>query len=334
MRPVPRTATALASVLILAGLAAGCAQKTTGTGSSPGQPGDSTRQAFDKRAAQVAKAWEASGNAQKWQHGFIPLTGLTLAPNGDGTAATKFALVNGWYRLRAPLPHPMPQGTITFPDGSAMTVPLEPAQDAYQQIATAPPAGCGKPEPLPTAIRPVPPITSVPPSAPDGGSGTSGSSGGQEPCTVLTITRIALGSDQLLTSRGEATVPGWQFTVSGLDKPVERVAVDPSAITQSPVTDGQGGRLDNIAAGQSLASAGGTALTFRVTLGDCDKNVTPLVYEDTGAVVVGASYTNTASVCDDMALIKSFDVTLSAPVGARVVLDVVSGNPLTVSTLP
>jgi len=332
MRPASRSATALAGVLTLAGLAAGCAQKSAGRESPPAA--SPAQQEFDTRAAQVAKAWETSGTAQEWRHGFIPLANLTLTPNGDGTDATKFALVNGWYRLRAPLPHPVPTGTVTFPDGSTMTVPLEPAQDAYQQIATAPPAACGKPEPLPTAIHPIPPINSAPPSASDGGGGTSGSSGGQEPCTVLTITQITLGTDHLLTSRGEATVPVWQFTVPGLSEPVERVAVDPSAITRSPVTDDPGVRLDGIAAGQSLASVSGTALTFRVILGNCDKDVTPLVYEDSGAVVVGASFVNTASVCDDVALIKSFDVTLSAPVGARVVLDVVSGNPLTVTTLP
>lgn len=331
MRPVLRTATTLAGIVTLAGLTAGCARKANGTGSPP-PAGNSVQQEFDTRAEHVAKAWEASGDAQKWRHGFVPLGDLTLAPNGDGTEATKFALVNGWYRLRAPLPDPAPPGTVTFPDGSTMSVPLETAEDAYQQIATAPPADCGKPEPLPTAVRPIPPIDSTPPSAP--GGGTSGSSGGQEPCAVLTVTQITLGTDQLLTSRGEATVPVWQFTVRGLDKPVERVAVDPSAITRSPATDGPGASLDGIAAGQSMASVNGTALTFRVTLGDCDKNVTPLVYEDAGAVVVGASYVNTASICDDMALIKSFDVTLRAPIGTRVVLDVVSGDPLTVSTLP
>jgi hypothetical protein len=245
------------------------------------------------------------------------------------------ALTQGWFQLRAPLLLPPPPGTIVFPDGATMKVPLETVEDAYRQIATEPPAGCGTegtpvvPAPLPTT-RPVEPPDSAPPS---GGDGTSGSTG-TVPCKVLTVTELSLGTDHLLTSRGMATVPVWKFAVAGLDRPVERVAVDPAAITPPPGIDSPGADLPGIVGGQSLQSADGTALTFRVVLGHCDVDVHPQVYEDADVVVVGASKTTPKGICDDMAVIQTLRVTLGTAMGARVVLDVSTGNPLSVTDLP
>ncbi|HKD97539.1 MAG TPA: hypothetical protein VKB69_08025 [Micromonosporaceae bacterium] len=339
MRPALRIVSVLAGVLTMAAVGAGCAKDGPHRAGNPpardpAVPADVQRE-FDTRAAEVAEAWKTSGIAENWHHGFVPLSTLTLLPDGDGTDATKLALAQGWFQLRAPLLLPPPPGTVTFADGTTMKVPLQTVEDAYRQIATEPPAGCGAtpapvvPTPLPTTPDAVPPDS----AGPSDGGGSSGSTG-TVPCKLLTITNLTLGTDHLLTSRGVATVPVWQFHVPGLDKPVERVAVDPSAITPPPGIDSPGADLPGIVGGQSIQSVDGTALTFRVVLGHCDVDVHALVYEDADVVVVGATKTTPKHICDDMAVIQPLDVTLGSPLGARVVLDVSTGNPLSVTNLP
>jgi hypothetical protein len=304
MRSPRRTPTALTGLVTLAALVAGCAAGKAGPVSTPrdtGQPvPPGIQHEFDTRAAQVAKEWEASGNAQAWQHGFVPLADLTVGSGGDGTEATKIALSEGWYRLRAPLPDPAPPGTVTFPDGSTMTVPLETAEDAYRQVAAPPPTDCS---------------TGV----------TTEPNGAREPCKVLTVTAIDLGTDRLATSRGEASVPVWRFTVAGLPTPVERVAVDPRAITDPPTTKDKSVPLRDVIGAGSVSSASGTTLTFRFMGGDADRTTTPLLYEDAGVVVVAVWYVPGSS--DLVGVMKPLTVTLRAPLGQRVVLGV-GGDPL------
>ncbi len=293
--------TALTGLVTLAGLAAGCATKSVPPPRQSQQPvPPAIQQEFDTRAPQIAEAWEASGNAQTWQHGFIPLAGLTLDPEGDGTDATKVAISNGWYRLNALLLDPAPPGTITFPDGSTMTVPLETAEDAFQQIARTPPAGCSSG------------VTTTP-------------RGSREPCKVLTVTGMVLAADNLPTSRGEAVVPVWRFTVAGLDSPVERVAVDPSAITEPPAAKGAT-PLRDILDPYSVVSAHGTTLTLQFMGGDSATHTVPLMYEDADTVVLGVWYTENGS--DLVGVTRQLTVSLRAPIGTRVVLGVDGGNPV------
>ena len=53
-------------------------------------------------------------------------------------------------------------------------------------------------------------------------------------CAALLVTGVTLGTVTLRTSRGEASVPAWLFTVRELATPVARVAVAPSAIAAEP----------------------------------------------------------------------------------------------------
>jgi hypothetical protein len=48
------------------------------------------------------------------------------------------------------------------------------------------------------------------------------------------VTDASLATMRLATSRGEATVPAWLFTVAELVVPVPHAAVAPSAITAPP----------------------------------------------------------------------------------------------------
>jgi len=215
--------------------------------------------------------------------------------------------------MKAPPTPAPPPGTVTFAGGDTLTVPLETATEAYRDMAPPQPL-CLPP------LRPTPPPTDDP-----------------QACTVLTITRAELVEGHLLTGRGEATVPMWRFTVAGLDRPVERVAVEPSSITQVPreQTTGVGdGGSDDVTPGftgvSSLESASGTTVTLRVFAGYCDDDVGPLVYEDTNVVVVGAVDTRWYGGCPAALALHRITVELAAPIGDRVVLDVVTGHPLAV----
>lgn len=301
MRPILRHRIAIAGLLVLAGTAAGCGDSVVVLG--PGAPADpgAASAAFDTRAAEVARAWQTSGDVTTWQHGFVPLADLTVLPPGDGTGETKDALTNGRFVLQTPLSMPAPPpGRVTFADGTTMSVPLETAGAAFTEIA--------------------PGISTCPTSADPAAAA----------CRVLQVTRVDLGTDTILTSRGPATVPMWQFTVAGLAPPVERVAVSPSVITRTPVSGGNGVSLPGIDGPRALAAISESAVTFRVMVGDCDIEEHPLLYEDAQTVVVGVFSTTKQGICDAVGVIKAFTVTLAKPLGTRVVLDVLTGDPLAV----
>ena len=57
---------------------------------------------------------------------------------------------------------------------------------------------------------------------------------GTSTCDWAIVSKVEPGTTTILTSRGEATVPTWKFTVVGLREPIVRVAVDPTDISAMP----------------------------------------------------------------------------------------------------
>lgn len=314
MRPL--LALLAASTLVLS--TAACAR--TGNGQPVGDPASDFRQ----RAVESIAAWNVSGVTEQWKHGFVPLEGLTK-PVGDPkfTDTTKYVYAAGWYRLGVDAPTPRPEpGHITFPDGSTMTVALQGAPDAYRQLDQGDAPAC------PTGPTPDP--TPTPTSTPDDPNGTISSPVIPEPCVNLTVTRIDLGTVKLLTSRGLATVPAWLFTIPMLSVPIARVAVSPSVIAEVPTVGNTLPYLRNLTAVQDLVSVDGDTVTFRLGVGSCDYDIKPLVYETSGAIALGGSFRTHNGACDAMLRLQPETVTLTAPVGDRVILDALNGNPLTV----
>ncbi|WP_092380853.1 hypothetical protein [Micromonospora phaseoli] len=300
-------------------IVAGCAPADT----EPANVGPRVDQheAFDQRATAVADGWRPDA---AWAAGYVPLQEPTLLV-GDAafTEETKLAFNAGWYREQAVLPAGQPDdGTIRFPDGE-LRVPLITAVEAYQQLDQ------GDPPPCPG--RPKEPGTPPPANPPDAPAGPDDpvSSEPQAACIPLTVTGVELGLAPVQTSRGAAQVPAWLFTVAEISAVVARVAVAPDAVgaLPEPVAPTAPVAPDLVGA-QDIQTVDGASLTYRLGVGSCDTEVTPLVQEHDHLVVVGGTVQRTSGACNDMLKFEPVTVTLRAPLGVRPVLDVLGGAPL------
>ncbi|MFG3697542.1 hypothetical protein ACGF5C_06410 [Micromonospora sp. NPDC047620] len=321
-----RTAALLGLPLLM--IVAGCAP----AGSEPVAPADSDsrRDAFTQRATEVAEAWRP---APAWKTGYVPVQDPTVLLGDPGfTEATRTAFQSGWYRDQVDLPADRPaDGTIRFPDGT-LTVPLISAATAYGQLDQGDPPPCGGRPKGPAGPngpgRPGPGGPTIEPG-PDGAV----SSTPQTACVPLTVTAVKLGTAPVRTSRGEAQVPAWLFTVEELSAPVARVAVAPSAVTALPEPAAPASQApQGVVGAQDLRSVDGATLTWRLGVGSCDTGITPLVQERDDVVVVGGGVTTATGQCIMMLKLEPVTATLKAPLGDRPVLDVLTGAPLRLTT--
>jgi hypothetical protein len=299
-------------VLTLLLVTAGCASR----GREPALSG-----AFNARAAAIDRAWrDALGGpaGQAWRTGLVPLQDLTVAPAGL-TAAQQASVTAGWYATGADLSGAVPaDGLVRFADGASLSVPLQSADAAYRQLRKGdPPCGGGIAAP-------------ASPSGPPAG-GPVGAPAVHD-CAVLTVTGARLGTTTLRTSRGEATVPAWLFTVRELPQPVARAAFAATATTPVSYPDIPGpsaGELAGLAGAVRLTATGERRLDFTIGTGGCDHDPTGLVYETGDTVVIGGHAVPGTGACDGSLTYRPVSVTLTAPLGTRPVFDAVSGRPLT-----
>ncbi|MEU1887258.1 hypothetical protein [Micromonospora sp. WMMD987] len=294
-------------------------------GASGGDPGRQ-REAFDRRATEVAGAWRPGPD---WSTGYLPLQDATVLTGDPGfDADTEVAFRSGWYRDQVELPTAVPaDATIRFPDG-ALSVPLISAAEAYRQLDQGDPPPCeGRPRvpraPSPTAAgRPDDPVAT---GRPDDPVATRAATA----CIPLTVTGVTLGTAEVRTSRGVAAVPAWLFTVAELTTAVARLAVAPRAVTAVPEPVAPPRPLPGGVAGvDRLRRVDGDRLTYDVALGACDSGPAAVVREDDDVVVVGGATVPGTGECIDLAVLKPVTVTLAAPLGARPVLDVATGRVL------
>ncbi|MER7460044.1 hypothetical protein [Micromonospora sp. NPDC126480] len=300
-------------------VAAGCAQ--AGPESDTGPANADRSSAFERRAAEIADSWRPG---PQWREGYVPLQEPTvLVGDPDFNPATLTAFQAGWYRDQIPLPPARPaDGTIRFPDGT-LAVPLVSAAEAYRQLDQG--------DPPPCKGRPKDPGT-PPPAQPSGPDGTV-SSDPQTTCVPLTVTAVELGDVPVRTSRGEARVPAWIFTVDELSARVARLAVAPTAVGAAPEPSAPAAPApDTVVGAQDLRAVDGATLTVRLGIGACDTDVTPLVYERDDVVVVGGGVTRSTGVCTEQLVLEPVTVRLAAPLGDRPALDVLTGVPLRLTT--
>ncbi|MEU6073261.1 hypothetical protein [Micromonospora sp. NPDC047074] len=317
-----RTAALLGLPLLM--IAAGCAPAGTDPGPAPAGD-DPRRDAFGMRATEVAEAWRP---LPAWRTGYLPMQDATVLVGDPGfTEETKSAFLSGWYREQVDLPAGKPaDGTIRFPDGT-LSVPLVSAAEAYGQLDQ------GEPPPCPG--RPKDPAGPKLPGGPTVEPGPDGpvSSNPQTACVPLTVTGVTLGTAPVRTSRGEAQVPAWLFTVEELATPVARVAVAPAAVTALPEPNAPAGPApQGVVGAQDLQTVNGAELTWRLGVGTCDTAIRPLVQEHDDVVVVGGGVTPATGVCNAMLKLEPVTATLKAPLGGRPVLDVLTGAPLRLAT--
>ena len=149
-------------------------------------------------------------------------------------------------------------------------------------------------------------------------------------CVPLTVTAVRLGTASVRTSRGVADVPAWLFTVEGLAAPVARVAVAPQSVTPVPEPTAPARPApEGVVGAEHTERVDGTRLTYVLGVGACDTGITPLVQEREDVVVVGGGVVRASGVCTDQLKLEPVTVTLSAPLGGRPVLDVLTGRVLT-----
>lgn len=273
----------------------GCASVAT---ISPGAPQAANPDAFQRRAQEVVAGWERSGMSKTWRLGFVPLNLDRVIVTGDPgfTGDSKLAFLAGQLTLRPGLPLPPPPGQVLFPDGSRLPVHLVTAEAAFADMAKPNSNSCSN------------------------------------PCQPLTITQINLGTAEVLTTRGSATVPAWLFTIEGLKTPIAYMAVadkDISEIPAPPAADYP--TLDGIVGAANVISVDGTTVRFTVGVGSCDTDIKPLVYETADTVALGGSVTRPDGACDLALKLQPVMITLAKPVGDRALIDGVAGQPLTVS---
>lgn len=318
MRRVPL----LLSVLLL--LPAACA-RPGGAADAPA-PSGGPPVAFTQRAAEVAQAWRAAPGREAWRTGFVPLEDLTvLAADAAFDDDTKEAFSNGWFRSAVELPRSVPAaGTVRYPTATQQ-VPLISAEQAYAALDK------GDPPPCPRGGE------RTPDAAPSVAAGADGSVTRDvvRACIPLTVTAAKLGTVSVRTSRGPAEAPAWIFTVEELPSPISRVAVAPAAVTAVPgASPGLVGDIPGLVSVQHLTRADNTTLDYQLGVGACDENVTPLVQESDDLVVIGGSVTRSTEMCTMQLKYAPVTVTLRAPLGARPVLDALSGQPLVLTRPP
>lgn len=293
MRATYRIAAALTGMALLAGFTAGC----TGQAASPA---DAAAKAFHQRAEEIVKDWEASSVPGTIRQGLTLFSDTTWRPYFDASQLSldghvRDAINGEWFVLRIPHLNAPPPGTVRFAGGGTLTVPLETAYQAFDEFAKAP---------------------ACPPAA---------------GCRALTITGAQLATRHMMTGRGEADVPVWRFAVAGLDQPLDQVAVAPSARGPAVAIDwpryaGIDMSTHGYVGATSLQSVNGTSVTFRAYSGDLT-HLTPLVYEDARTIVLGAAAVEPPGVPDDVLKVYRLPVTLAAPAGDRMILDVATGYP-------
>jgi hypothetical protein len=269
---------------VIAVLAAGCGSGRSGDADPP--------RASQERARRVAEAWDGSDAAEVWRRGFYPMADVVQLPeNAFRSGEDKEAYLMQNFDLRGQLPAPDGEkGRVQWDDGSALTLPLMDARQAY---------------------------------------GTLDRNGSDGPRLVVTGAR--LGSMDLATSRGPATVPAWLFTLRGYDTPLKRVALSPSKAPKPPIGPAAEVPGNDLWPLEQLVAAAedGRAVTVLAGHGSCDDGPAVDVLETDGSVVLSASIRNPSegNCTADLKLTK-VTVKLAKPVGDRVLLDAFTGRPV------
>ncbi|HEY2519543.1 MAG TPA: hypothetical protein VGJ19_05495 [Streptosporangiaceae bacterium] len=157
---------------------------------------------------------------------------------------------------------------------------------------------------------------------------------GMTPSTRLAVTRVKLGFGAFDTDRGQQVLPAWQFTIRGVAGTVNVLAV------AAPARFWPSG-LKQVSTGISAAQAGrsGRALTVTVQgaqagTGPCQATYSVRQQSSAHAValdVVARLHSSGQGGCASVGYRVTLPVTLSAPLGNRVLVDARSSAPIPVT---
>ena len=272
------------ATLLAVGLAVTALLSACGQSNSPGADASD----FAKRAKSVAAAWRSSGAIAAWRNGLVPLGDLTQVISFDDSDL-KDAFAQGRIGLQGTLDDTKASGVVTFPDGTTMPVALVGAHTAYTGLAV--------PQGRPCASN--------------------------ERCAGLVVTGATLGTTTLQTSRGQATVPAWRFSVAGLSQPIVRVAIDPASMT-APLAPSIDSRPTNLGVEVAqLIGLSGNEIRYQVWIGACETEPRPLLHEEADIIVLGGVVTPPPpnSTCTSNLVSVNVSATTATPVGDRPLVD-------------
>ncbi|MCX4749680.1 hypothetical protein OG455_29910 [Kitasatospora sp. NBC_01287] len=259
------------------------------------------------RARALAAAWPGSAAARSWRTGYVPesVPPEWLPADAFHSKADKIAYQSGQLDLRTALPYSPETGTVTWADGSTAVLPLLPPARVLAGLRD--------------------------PAAPTAGA------------SRLAVTAIAPGARQVLTSRGRATIPVWEFTIAGYQQPFvyPAVAGPPSpysSLTPTPTPTPATGPLPaglTAVVNWSATSPDGLTLTAAEENGGCERPLPGQVYEtDQVVVLIGQrSVPPSGRACPADMRVAPARFRLTRPLGDRDVLDAAGGQPLALMPL-
>ena len=262
---------------------------------------DRLRQQAD---AALARWAEAAGEASN--HGIV-FVGERTGQVGDWEASVgennKEALYAGLLNAQSPLPTDAPPpGKVLWADGSSQAVTLLSANDALREAVAGATATCAS-------------------------------------CTHLEVTGASLGRATAQTSRGPATTPVWQFTLSGTSVKVTQIAVSNTVSVVPPAWDS-----NNPPAGLSVESAAVSPDGRHLTVSfagapegadqPCGADYTAEAVEsELAVVVIVIEHPNALpGACAGVGATRTAVADLASPLADRAVLEVRQGLPVPVVT--
>ncbi|HJW21743.1 MAG TPA: hypothetical protein VJ506_04865 [Candidatus Limnocylindrales bacterium] len=249
--------------------------------------------------ARWADAVAGSGGAA-----FVPVGELTgqigdwEAANGDNKLALMSGAVEAATALSAEVP---PDGQVRWPNGTTATLPLISAAQALEDIRT----------------------------------------GGAQPCSEcrpIRVTGARLTSGAFETSRGQATVPVWAFTIEGSAVQITRVAIASRVAPSIPPWDPEHAPV-GISVDRAALSSDGLTLTVSFVGAPnpasepCGEDYTGRAVESDLAVVaiVLVQRNLTPAGCAAVGALRTAVLHLAKPLGERAVLEVQEGRPVAVT---
>lgn len=270
------------------------------------------------RAAQLAPVLqaEASGDLSRWeaalrsaggQASFVPVGELT-GQIGDWEESVggnnKMALMSGAVEATGLPGETPPNGQVKWDDGGTQSVALVSAKQAFDDIKAdglATGNDCSK-------------------------------------CVPIEFVGAELTSVSLLTNRGTASTPAWEFTLKGTSVKVTRIAVASKVVAAPPTWDPY-----NAPEGLSIEWASGSASGRELQVGfvgapdpatkPCGEDYTAEAVESAHAIVViVVEHPNLTwlGACSLVGAERTAVAKLAAPLGTRAVLEVKQGQPVSV----
>jgi hypothetical protein len=294
-------------VLIAAAALAGCGGQGQPV-AGPGAPGPQEDARVRQQARDALDRWARAVADAGGQQQFVPI-GDPMEQVGSWEeavgGANKAALIAG--RLVAVVALPTeapPQAEIRWEDGTVRSVRAISATTALQRMVASGHGDC-------------------------------------QGCAPLEVTSARLTTGRILTSRGPATVPVWEYTLRGTAVRVTWAAIDAAdGVKVSPPPWDAGNPPAGLQIESAVVTADGRRLTVHFTGSPgpasqpCGIDYTAEAVEAATAVavIVDAHPHGTHETCAMVGMERTATAALAEPLGGRAVLEVRQGLPVPVTT--